>query len=134
MIAMIALLATVWPNVGPIEVFKKYWQPDLADEYAVHLAHLKPDAVELQRVEHQHHYARFEADGQEHQVACVGPADHHSFEDYDALGGVFASSGTETDPAAENEIFCSRFSSACLTLLRVAPQVQTGMLSVACAT
>lgn len=55
---------------------------DLADEYGVYLAKLQPDAVELQRVEHQHHYAHFTADGDEHQVACVASADHHSFEDY----------------------------------------------------
>lgn len=60
----------------------KQLEHDLADEYAVHLAKLQPDAVELQRVEHQHHYAHFSADGKEHQVACVAPADHHSFEDY----------------------------------------------------
>lgn len=54
----------------------------LADEYGVYLAKLQPDAVELQRVEHQHHYAHFTANGEKHQVACVAPADHHSFEDY----------------------------------------------------
>lgn len=59
---------------------------DLADEYGVYLAKLRPDAVELQRVEHQHHYAHFTADGEEHQVACVAPADHHSFEDYEKQG------------------------------------------------
>jgi energy-coupling factor transporter ATP-binding protein EcfA2 len=56
---------------------------DLADEYGVYLATLQPDAVELQRVDHQHHYAHFTADGREHQIACVAPADHHSFEDYE---------------------------------------------------
>jgi ABC-type cobalamin/Fe3+-siderophores transport system ATPase subunit len=56
---------------------------DLADEYGIYLAKLRPDAVELQRVEHQHHYARFTADGEDHQVACVASADHHSFEDYE---------------------------------------------------
>ena len=29
-----------------------------------------------------------------------------------SVAGVLASSGTETDPAAENEIFCARFCSA----------------------
>jgi ABC-type lipoprotein export system ATPase subunit len=59
---------------------------DLVDEYAVYLANLQPDAVELQQVEDQHHYARVLADGEEHRLACVGPADHHSFEDYDNAG------------------------------------------------
>ena len=59
---------------------------DLADEYRVYLANLRPDAVEVQRVEHQHHYAHFTADGAEHQVACIAPADHHSFEDYEQAG------------------------------------------------
>ncbi len=61
----------------------KQLERDLADEYRVYLAKLQPAAVELQRVEHQHHYAHFTADGEEHQVACVAPADHHSFEDYE---------------------------------------------------
>jgi ABC-type Mn2+/Zn2+ transport system ATPase subunit len=55
---------------------------DLADEYAVYLANLEPDAVELQRVEHQQHYAPFVKDGKECRVACVAPADPHSLEDY----------------------------------------------------
>lgn len=58
-------------------------QMDLAEEYRVYLAALLPDAVELQRVQDQHHYAHFTADGEDHQVACVAPADHHSFEDYE---------------------------------------------------
>ncbi|MGB0097854.1 MAG: AAA family ATPase, partial [Solirubrobacteraceae bacterium] len=61
----------------------KQLELDLADEYGVYLAKLQPDAVELQRVEHQHHYAHFTADGEEHQVACLAPADHHSFEGYE---------------------------------------------------
>jgi ABC-type cobalamin/Fe3+-siderophores transport system ATPase subunit len=61
----------------------KQLELDLADEYGVYLAKLKPDAVELQRVEHQHHYAHFTADGAEHRVACIAPADPHSFEDYE---------------------------------------------------
>ncbi len=55
---------------------------DLPDEYAVYLANLDPDAVEVKDAADQHHYARFTADGEERQVACVGPADHHCFEDY----------------------------------------------------
>lgn len=61
----------------------KQLELDLADEYRVYLAKLRPDAVEVQRVEHQHHYAHFTAEGKDHQVACVAPADHHSFEDYE---------------------------------------------------
>lgn len=56
---------------------------DLAEEYGVYLASLQPDAIELQRVEHQHHYARFTVGDDEYQVACVAPADHHCFEDYE---------------------------------------------------
>jgi ABC-type lipoprotein export system ATPase subunit len=56
---------------------------ELAEEYGVYLANLEPDAVELQRVEDQRHYGRFTVAGQEHRVACVAPADHHCFEDYD---------------------------------------------------
>jgi ABC-type Mn2+/Zn2+ transport system ATPase subunit len=59
---------------------------DLPDEYGVYLAKLEPDAIEIKRAADQHHYARFHADGKEHQVACVGPADHHCFEDYDDAG------------------------------------------------
>jgi ABC-type lipoprotein export system ATPase subunit len=61
----------------------KQLEADLADEYGVYLAKLQPDSVELQRVEHQHHYAHFTTDGEEHRVACVAAADHHSFEDYE---------------------------------------------------
>jgi len=56
---------------------------DLSAEYAVYLANLQPDAVELRTVEDQRHYAPFTADGKQCHVACVAPADHHSFEDYD---------------------------------------------------
>lgn len=56
---------------------------DLSSEYAVYLANLQPDAVELKAVEDQRHYAPFEADGKETKIACVAPADHHSFEDYE---------------------------------------------------
>ncbi len=56
---------------------------DLAAEYAVYLANLQPDAVELKTVEDQRHYAAFETDGKETNVACIAPADHHSFEDYE---------------------------------------------------
>ena len=56
---------------------------DLAAEYAVYLANLQPDAVELKTVEDQSHYAPFETDGKNINVACVAPADHHSFEDYE---------------------------------------------------
>jgi hypothetical protein len=54
---------------------------DLAAEYAVYLANLQPDAVELKAVADQRHYAPFETDGRVTDVACVAPADHHSFED-----------------------------------------------------
>ncbi|MGI8460592.1 MAG: TrlF family AAA-like ATPase [Solirubrobacterales bacterium] len=56
---------------------------DLSSEYAVYLANLQPDAIELKTVEDQRHYAPFEADGKQTKVACVAPADHHSFEDYE---------------------------------------------------
>jgi energy-coupling factor transporter ATP-binding protein EcfA2 len=56
---------------------------DLAAEYAVYLANLQPDAVELKTVDDQRHYAPFETDGKRTNVACVAPADHHSFEDYE---------------------------------------------------
>jgi ABC-type lipoprotein export system ATPase subunit len=56
---------------------------DLSSEYAVYLANLQPDAVELRTVDDQRHYAPFTADDKETRVACVAPADHHSFEDYD---------------------------------------------------
>jgi hypothetical protein len=56
---------------------------DLAAEYAVYLANLQPDAVELKTIEDQTHYAPFETDGKTTNVACVAPADHHSFEDYE---------------------------------------------------
>ena len=56
---------------------------DLPEEYGVYLAELQPDAVELQHVKDQHHYARFAVGGKTHSLACVAPADHHSFEGYD---------------------------------------------------
>jgi ABC-type cobalamin/Fe3+-siderophores transport system ATPase subunit len=62
---------------------RKEIEHDLAEEYGVLLANLRPNAIELQRVHDQKHFARFTADGGEHQVACVAPADHHCFEDYE---------------------------------------------------
>jgi RecF/RecN/SMC N terminal domain len=56
---------------------------DLSSEYAVYLANLQPDAVELKTVADQPHYAAFTKDGKLTNVACVAPADHHSFEDYE---------------------------------------------------
>lgn len=61
----------------------KELKEDLAAEYAVYLANLQPDAVELKVAEDQRHYAPFEADGKQTAVACVAPADHHCFEDYE---------------------------------------------------
>jgi ABC-type cobalamin/Fe3+-siderophores transport system ATPase subunit len=62
---------------------RKEIESDLAEEYGVLLANLQPNAIELQSVHDQKHFARFTADGGEHQVACVAPADHHCFEDYE---------------------------------------------------
>ena len=56
---------------------------DLSSEYAVYLANLQPDAVELKTVADQPHYAAFTTDGKLTNLACIAPADHHSFEDYE---------------------------------------------------
>lgn len=70
-------------NSLQVMVEGKELKHDLSSEYAVYLANLQPDALELKSVEDQRHYALFPADGKETNIACVAPADHHSFEDYE---------------------------------------------------